>query len=427
MNYFTNPTPEEMKNFLHTSTLDSQVYESVASIIREIKLNGDIGLKTCTLRYDKVDLANRSIAIGQKEMLKALEELEPELKNALMVAKDNIVNYHSRQLRESWKMDIGKDSYIRERTIALKRAGVYVPGGTAPLVSSVLMSVLPAHVAGVKEIYVVTPPAKDGTVNQGILAACALCDVKAIYTVGGAQAIAALAYGTETVPQVDIIAGPGNQYVTEAKRQLYGIVNIDMVAGPSEVLVLADDSSNPQWVALDLLSQLEHGTDSKAICISPSQNFLDALKKAVAEESTKLNRSDILSISIKEGLALIEVDSLYDMVELTNVIAPEHLEIVIKNPDAILDQIRNAGVIFLGEYTPESVGDYIAGPSHVLPTGGKARFFSGLSVYHFIRKMSIISYSQEKLLSDLPYIKTLATCEGLDAHCASALMRKEQK
>ncbi|RJP56657.1 MAG: histidinol dehydrogenase [Candidatus Auribacter fodinae] len=423
MNYFRNPTHEEILNFLHNETLEQEISSSVAGIIEAVKINGDHAVREFTTKFDKVNLKGSALDVSQKEWKVALKSIDPKLVNALKSAKDNIIAYHEKQKRHDWTLELADNSYIKERSVPLKKAGIYVPGGTAPLVSSVLMSVLPAQVAGVKEIYVSTPPRKDGNIDPGILAACELCSVAGVFKMGGAQAIAALAFGTESIPQVDIIVGPGNPYVTEAKRQLFGTVAIDMVAGPSEVLVLADNTTNPRYAALDLLSQLEHGKDSKAICISISSEFTQSLKNALVEECEQLSRGDILSVSMKEGLIIIEVDSIYDMIELTNAIAPEHLEIMLKNPETIVDKITNAGVIFLGDFTPEAVGDYVAGPSHVLPTGGKARFFSGLSVYHFQRKMSVIHYSEEKLKSEITHISTIALCEGLDAHSASAVKR----
>lgn len=425
MNYFVNPSPETIKKFFLDESTSSAVSSAVSDILRQVKTNGDKALFDLTFKFDGVDLSRKGFLVDKEEITSSLAQADPKLIEALEAAKKNIVRYHEHQKRQNWQYEIGYGSYIREIIVPVEKAGIYIPGGTAPLVSTVLMSALPAIVAGVTDVIVVTPPQKDGSVNKGVLAACALCDIYSVYAVGGAQAIAALAYGTESIPKVDIIAGPGNQYVTEAKRQVYGTVGIDMIAGPSEVLILADNTANPEYVAIDLLSQLEHSKDTKAICISTSKQFLEKLEKTIQTESKKVSRKDIIATSMETGLALIEVDTMDTMITLANCISPEHLEIMLKNPARVADKITSAGVIFLGEYTPEAVGDYIAGPSHVLPTGGNARFFHGLSVYHFTKKVSILYYSKEKLDRDASYISTIALCEGLDAHSQSVLKRCE--
>ncbi len=426
MRCFVNPSFKEVSDFISDERVKKDVADKVTDVLRNVKDNGDKAIYEYTLKFDGVDLNKKSFVIGKDEISRAVSKVDAELMNALETAKKNIVRYHDHQKRSNWQFELGYDSYIRELSIPVENAGIYIPGGTAPLVSSVLMTVLPAKVAGVKNVVVSTPPQKDGSVHDGILAACALCDVDAVYSIGGAQAVAAMAYGTETIPKVNVIAGPGNQYVTEAKRQLFGVVGIDMIAGPSEVLVLTDETANPEYVAIDLLSQLEHGKDSKGICISTDKAFLEKLKKSIVVENKKLKRQDILEISMEKGIILIEVPDQNKMIELADQIGPEHLEIMMKNAKTVSEKIKNAGVVFIGEYTPEAVGDYIAGPSHVLPTGGNAQVFYGLSVYHFVKKVSHIYYSKNKLDKEYKHIQTIALAEGLDAHCASVSKRCEE-
>jgi len=427
MKFFDNPSFKEIDAFLRDEVMENTISLRVSAIIDRVKRSGDKALIELTSELDSVDLSSCGFKVGQNELGDSLSKLNAELIESLIIAKTNIVRYHEHQKRPNWQFEIGYGSYIREVSIAVNKVGVYVPGGTAPLVSSVLMSVLPAKVAGVKEIYVVTPPQKNGMVNDGILAACAMCEVDAVYKIGGAQAIAALAYGTQSVPKVDIIVGPGNPYVTEAKRQVYGVVGLDMVAGPSEVLVLADENTNIEFAAMDLLSQIEHGTDSKGICVSTNKKVLEKLETEIVKQSTKLSRKEIINVSLKKGIILIKVDKISQMVDIVNHIGPEHLEIMLQEPKVVMDKITNAGVVFIGGYTPEAVGDYVAGPSHVLPTGGKSRFFYGLSIYHFLKKMSYISYTKEKLNSVAKHIINIAQCEGLDAHLKSVEIRTKEE
>ena len=423
MNYFVNPSYKKLREKLFDTKLKSDIEETVSDIIETVKNNGDQALRQYTLKFDSIDLSGQSLSIDKTEMQEALKKLDTPLLSALEESKENIVNYHKKQIRPNIKLDVGQNSYISEISVPVQTAGCYIPGGTAPLVSSVLMTVLPAKVAGVKKVVVVTPVSKEGTVNKAILAACALCEVDEVYKIGGSQAIAALAYGTESIPQVDVIAGPGNAYVTEAKRQVVGQVGIDMVAGPSDVLILTDKTSNPDYAAIDLLAQLEHGKDSSGICISTSKDFLSELKNSFEKLLQKSARQNILTASAQRGLFLIEVDDNKKMIQLANDIAPEHLEIMTENPESFIPEIKNAGAVFIGKYTPEAVGDYFAGPSHVLPTGGNAKFFYGLAVYHFLKKISIMNYSKEKLLSVADSISIIASTEGLDAHNKSVLLR----
>ncbi|MCB1196481.1 histidinol dehydrogenase [bacterium] len=427
MQYFKNPRFEDLQSFLYNEQIELDVSQCVTAILTKVKEQGDNALIEYTKQFDNVDLSGQSLKIAPTQLKNAFDSLSPEFLESLNEAKKCIVRYHEHQKRPNWQYEIGYDSYIRELTIPVQRAGIYIPAGTAPLISTVLMTVLPAKVAGVSEIIVVTPPQPDGSVNEGILAACALCGVSSVYRIGGAQSIAALAYGTSSIPRVDCIVGPGNKYVTEAKRQLYGIVGIDMIAGPTEILILADENTNPTYAAIDMLSQIEHGKDSKALCICTNSDFLNRLQKEIKVQAESLSRQDILSISLDRGIALIEVPDTKTMISLANEISSEHLEIMTRRPSEIAEKIQNAGVVFLGEYTPEAVGDYVAGPSHVLPTGGKARFFEGLSIYHFVKKVSHIFYTKNKLRSMAHAISDIALAEGLDAHCQSVLKRCEEK
>ncbi len=427
MKFFDNPTYGEIDEFLSDEIRESDVSAKVAGIIEKVKKSGDNALFELTRELDSVDLSASGFKVDEKELKNSLDKLDPELVESLKVAKTNIVRYHEHQKRPNWQFEIGYGSFIREVSVPVNRVGVYVPGGTAPLVSSVLMSVLPAKVAGVKEIIVVTPPQKDGNINEGILAACAMCEVDGVYKIGGAQAISAMAFGTQSIPKVDIIVGPGNPYVTEAKRQLYGVVGLDMIAGPSEVLVLADENTNSEYAALDLLSQVEHGRDSKGICISTNKKVLEKIETEIDKQTKKLSRKEILKVSVDKGIVFVKVDKVNRMIDLVNHIGPEHLEIMLQEPKTVIDKITNAGVVFIGSYTPEAVGDYIAGPSHVLPTGGKAKFFYGLSIYHFLKKMSYISYTKEKLDSVARHIINISKCEGLDAHLKSVEIRTKKE
>lgn len=423
MNCFVNPSYKELKKKFFDTKLKTDIEETVSKIIEKVSTNGDQALREYTLKFDNIDLSGKPLQVDKKEAQLALDKLDENLLSALKQSKKNIIDYHKNQLRPDITLDAGLNSYIKEISMPVQTAGCYIPGGTAPLVSSVLMTALPAKAAGVEKIVVVTPVNKEGSVNKAILAACELCGVDEIYKIGGAQAIAALAYGTESIPQVNVIAGPGNAYVTEAKRQVFGQVGIDMVAGPSNVLILTDKRSDPDYVAIDLLAQLEHGKDSTAICISTSKDFLGNLKNSLDKLLQNSTRQNILTISAEKGLFLIEVDDNQKMVNLANDIAAEHLEIMTETPEIFVSEIKNAGAVFIGKYTPEAVGDYFAGPSHVLPTGGNAKFFYGLSVYHFLKKISIIKYSKEKLVSASGSISIIAETEGLDAHNKSVMLR----
>ncbi len=400
--------------------------ESVKSILKDVKEKGDKALFEYTKKFDGFDLNKDNILVSKKEIEDAYKKVSPELLSAMRNAKDNIRNYHEMQKQKTW-LDI-KDGYSLGQLInPIESVGVYVPGGTAAYPSSVLMNVLPAKVAGVKEIYMVTPPGKNGELNPLCVVAAVEAGVDAIYKIGGAQAIGALCYGTESIKRVHKIVGPGNIYVALAKREVFGYVGIDMIAGPSEILVVADNSANPVYVAADMLSQAEHDTMAAAMLITNDKKLAHEVQKELEVQLSKLERSDIARKSIDDYGAIIVTDDINNAFMLANEAAPEHLELCVVNPFECLSKVKNAGAIFLGHYTPEPVGDYYAGPNHVLPTSGTARFFSPLSVDDFIKKSSIVYYTKEQLLSSADDIIIFANTEGLTAHANAIAVRKNNK
>jgi histidinol dehydrogenase len=357
------------------------------------------------------------------ETQRAYQDVDEDFLQALRTAKRNILRYHEKQKRTSWLEPDPDGSILGQLLLPLKRVGIYVPGGTASYPSSVLMNALPAVVAGVKEIVMISPPRADGTILPEVLVAAAEAGVSEVYKVGGAQGIAALAYGTENIPPVDKITGPGNIYVTLAKKQVFGTVDIDMLAGPSEILILADESGRPEELAADLLSQAEHDRLASAILVSPSRRLLEQTVAEVERQLEDLPRAEIARASWKTYGAAIWVNDLSEGMELANKIAPEHFELVVKDPYTWLGQVRNVGAVFLGRYSPEPVGDYFAGPNHVLPTGGTARFYSPLNVDMFMKKVSVIGYSEAALKRDAQQIALLARSEGLEAHARAVEVR----
>ncbi|MCV4233575.1 histidinol dehydrogenase [Virgibacillus sp. LDC1] len=403
--------------------------EVVKAIVRDIRSEGDAALLRHTEQLDRVRLTADQLRVTEEELKAAYDHVEPSFVRAIQAAADNIRTFHVKQKRNSW-MDLQPDGSILGQIIRpLKRVGVYVPGGKAAYPSSVLMNVIPAQVAGVPEIVMVTPPAtggKDG-INPYILVAAAEAGVTEIYRVGGAQAIAALAYGTETISPVDKICGPGNIYVALAKREVYGAVNIDSLAGPSEIAVLADDSADASYIAADLLSQAEHDEMASAILVTPSRKLGEAVATEVERQLELLPRRDIARASVDTYGAVIITESLREGIEVINRLAPEHLEIVTEEPMAIVGQIENAGAIFLGPYSSEPVGDYFAGPNHIIPTNGTARFASPVDLDDFIKKSSLIYYSKEALLRDGEQIMELARREGLEGHARAIEIRLEQE
>ena len=398
----------------------------VTRILEDVKKNGDKALIQYVKRFDSPGLSVKSLKVTPKEIEAAAKSVDRSFRRALNRSVDQIEAYHRKQLSNSW-IDIDRPGTLLGQIVTpVDAAGVYVPGGKGgetPLVSSVLMGVIPAKIAGVQDIAMVTPPTKDGTINPHLLAAAKKLGIDAVYKVGSAWAIAALAYGTATIPKVDVIVGPGNIYVTLAKKIVAGTVGIDMIAGPSEILVIADSTANPAFTAADLLSQAEHDTMASAVLITDSKAVAQTVSQAVKEQLESLTRKEIAAESLNRFGAILVVSGLDKAFELANRIAPEHLELHVKDPLVYLGQIRNAGAVFMGNYTPEPVGDYIAGPNHVLPTAGTARFSSALSVDNFIKKTSLIHYSKAAFEKEAPDIVRLAEIEGLDAHAEAVKIR----
>lgn len=403
--------------------------ETVKAVVQAVRAEGDAALLRYTEQFDNMKLESHQLRVLEAELKAAYDHVEPSFVTAIRAAADNIRTFHMKQKRSSW-MDLQPDGSILGQIIRpLKRVGVYVPGGKAAYPSSVLMNVIPAQVAGVPEIVMVTPPATRGKegIDPYILVAAAEAGVTEIYRVGGAQAIAALAYGTDSISSVDKICGPGNIYVALAKREVYGVVNIDSMAGPSEIVVLADDTAQPSFIAADLLSQAEHDEMASAVLVTPSQSLAEAVSAEVERQLELLPRRDIARASVDSYGAIIVTDTLKEGIEVVNRLAPEHLEIVTEEPMALVGQIENAGAIFLGPYSSEPVGDYFAGPNHIIPTNGTARFASPVDLDDFIKKSSMIYYSKEALLRDGEMIMELARREGLEGHARAISVRLEQK
>lgn len=400
---------------------DESVTKSVADIIEKVKNEGDKALCELTERFDLVKLD--SFEVTESDLNECIEKAGKEFIDALKEAKENIEEYHKKQKANGYIITKNNGVYLGQRVIPLERVGVYVPGGTAAYPSSVLMNVIPAKVAGVDEIVMVTPPDKNGGINPYIGAAAKIAGVDKIYKVGGAQAVAALAYGTETIIKVDKIVGPGNIFVAEAKKMVFGLVDIDMIAGPSEILVVADEKSNPVHVAADLMSQAEHDKIASAILVTTSKKLYEKVEEELKRQCEYLERKEIIKESLKNYGKAIICESIEECIDISNIIAPEHLELMVDEPMQYLGLVRNAGSVFLGRYTPEPIGDYFGGTNHVLPTSGTARFFSPLSVDSFIKKSSFIYYSKEAVKKDGRKIITMADKEGLTAHANSIKVR----
>lgn len=404
---------------------DEDLEQRVSAILESVRQEGDEALYRLTETLDKVNLRESGLKVSPAETEKAYSQVDEAFLATVRQAKANILSFHEKQKRPSW-FDTREDgSVLGQLILPLKRAGIYVPGGTAAYPSSVLMNALPAVVAGVEEIVMVSPPRSDGSLLPEVLVAAAEAGVTEIYKVGGAQAIAALAYGTKEIASVDKITGPGNIYVTLAKKQVFGTVDIDMLAGPSEILVLADDSARPEELAADLLSQAEHDRLASAILVSPNRTLLEQTIEEVERQLADLPREDIARSSWENYGAAILVQDLEEGLALANQIAPEHFELVVAEPFRWLGKVRNAGAVFLGRFSPEPVGDYFAGPNHVLPTGGTARFYSPLNVDTFMKKMSVINYSEEALKRDAASIAHFARREGLEAHARAVEARRK--
>lgn len=400
------------KRSVDSGTREQQ--DAVKTILSDVRERGDEALRDYTERFDRVRL--QEFRVSEAEFAEASDKVSREVRAALAEAAENIRDFHQRQVRQSWFSTRASGTLLGQLVRPLKRAGLYVPGGTAAYPSSVLMNAIPAKIAGVPEVVITTPPGADGKVNPAILVAAQIAGVTEIYKVGGAQAIAALTYGTEQIKAVDKIVGPGNIFVALAKREVFGLVSIDMVAGPSEIAVLADDTANPRYVAADLLSQAEHDPMSAAILVTTSQAVADAVAQEVERQLADLPRRSIAEAAIRDHGAIILVNNLDEGFAVINGIAPEHLEIMIEEPFEHLGKVENAGAIFLGPYSSEPVGDYFAGTNHVIPTNGTARFSSPLSVDDFIKKSSVVSYSKRDLRENGHKIIALAEQEGLAAH-----------
>jgi histidinol dehydrogenase len=401
------------------------VSDTVAAILRDVRERGDAAVREYTLKFDGADI--NALEVTADELKAAVDGADAEFLAVLREARDNIEAYHIKQKRTGFWIADKPGIILGQKLTALDRAGVYVPGGTASYASTVLMDVVPAKIAGVGEIIMITPPGKNGMVNPDILAAASIAGVDRVFKAGGAQAIAALAYGTQSIPRVDKIVGPGNVYVATAKRMVYGIVDIDMVAGPSEILIIADETANPAYVAADMLSQAEHDPLAAAFLITTSAKLADEAAKQLEIRLAALPRREMAEQAIRDNSAIIIADTLPDAVEISNRIAPEHLEIMTQDPWAMLPLVRHAGSIFLGKYAPEALGDYFAGTNHTLPTSGTARFSSGLSVDDFIKKSSVIYYDKSALAAAADKIALFARREGLEAHARSVTIRMEDK
>lgn len=414
-------SPEEI---FARGTAATDVSGIVRDIIDNVKANGDKALYEYCEKFDKAKLS--SLEVTNEEIDEAFAAVEPQFIEILKQAAGNIRTFHKQQVRQSFILN--GDGYVTGQKITpIEKVGLYVPGGTAAYPSTVLMDSIPAKIAGCKEICITTPPSADGKVNPAILAAAKIAGVDRIFKIGGAQAVAALAYGTETVPKVDKIVGPGNAFVAEAKRQVFGLVSIDMIAGPSEILVIADGKSNPKFVAADLLSQAEHDKMASAVLVTDSAELAEQVSAELERQIPLLPRAEIARISIDNNGKIIVADNLFDVIEVANEIAPEHLELSVDNPFDYLDKIKNAGSIFMGRYCPEALGDYFAGPNHTLPTSGTARFSSPLSVDDFVKKSQYTYYTKDALQKSAESVAFFAEKEGLSAHARSVTVRFEDE
>jgi len=409
------------------SNSDEEINNTVRKIIKEVKDKGDSSVLKFTSEFDSLNAKSISELIISKENLqKSFDNLIQKQKDALNIAAQRIESYHLNQKQESWNYTEDDGTVLGQKVSPLDRVGLYVPGGKAAYPSSVLMNSIPAKVAGVNELIMVVPT-PNGVSNELVLAAAHIADVDMVITIGGAQAIAALAYGTETIPKVDKIVGPGNIYVATAKKQVFGQVGIDMIAGPSEILIICDGTTDPDWIAMDLFSQAEHDEEAQSILLCPDEGFIEKVRNSIQRLLPTMDRESIIRTALKNRGALILTKDIDEAIKISNKIAPEHLELSVENPESILDDIKNAGAIFMGKYSSEALGDYCAGPNHVLPTSSTARFSSPLGVYDFQKRSSIIMASKEGAINLGETAATLAYGEGLQAHAMSALYRTDKK
>ncbi len=414
---------EKIKKILSRGEIQSEEVQNVVKeIIEEVRQNGDNAILKFTKKFDKVSLNPKNITVTSNEIKQAYKNVNKKNIIALKKAYENVLKFHKSQIENS-KFMLENEFILGQIIRPLKRVGIYVPGGRAILVSTVLMNSIPAYLAGVEEIIMVTPPNLYGKVDPYLLIAADMVGIKTIFKVGGAQAIAALAYGTKTIPKVDKIVGPGNIYVAQAKKHVFGRVDIDMIAGPSEILIIADELSNPEFIASDLLSQAEHDEKASAILVTSSFQIAQKVKTEIQKQLDKLKRKNIAVESLKNFGGIFLVKDISSAIAFSNDFAPEHLELHLKEPFIWLGKIKNAGAIFIGSYSPEACGDYMAGPNHVLPTGGTSRFFSPLGVYDFIKRTSVIYYSNKKLREMASYITAISKIEGLEAHTLSVKKR----
>ncbi|WP_205753812.1 histidinol dehydrogenase [Gottfriedia acidiceleris] len=419
-----NHKSEKLENIISRTNLPTvEITKSVEKILLNVKENGDEAVRRYSLIYDEVKL--KSFEVSEDEFNEALEQTDENLVNALIEAKKNIETYHEKQLQDGYKIN-EKNSYVQQLINPIERVGVYIPGGKAAYPSTVLMNVIPAKIAGVNEIVIVTPPNKEGKIKPSILVAAKLAGVTKVLKIGGAQAIGALAYGTETIEKVDKIVGPGNIYVALAKKSVSGIVGIDMVAGPTEVVILADETANPRFIAADLMAQAEHDEMASSIVITNSEEFALKIQQEIPNLLEEQPRREIIKSSFENYGAIIVVKTIEEGIELVNKLAPEHLEVMIKNPESIVHKVKNAGAIFLGDYTPEPVGDYFAGTNHTLPTSGTARFTSPLNVNDFQKKTSVVFYNKAALSEARKHIEVIAEEEGLFGHGKAISIRFEE-
>ncbi|MFC2947866.1 histidinol dehydrogenase [Virgibacillus sediminis] len=402
---------------------EKKIDQAVLEIIQEVRSSGDKALYDYTKKFDKVELDQ--LAVTEEEFLEAEKQVSDSFIQALRKAQQNISEFHQNQMEKSWFVNKEPGIMLGQKVTPLEKVGVYIPGGKAAYPSSVLMNVIPARLAGVETVAITTPPQSDGSINPHVLVAAKQAGADKVYKLGGAQAIAALAYGTESIPKVAKIVGPGNAFVARAKKWVYGDVAIDMIAGPSEICVLADDTASPKYIAADLLSQAEHDESARAVCVTISEPLAEQVIMEVRQQASRLERKEIIDQSLEQfGKVILAADK-EEAFNVVNIIAPEHLELMIENPQEQLEYVKNAGAIFLGSYSPEPLGDYFAGPNHTLPTSATAAFASPLGVYDFIKKSSVIQYSQEALREAASSIQTLAETEGLTAHSNAIQVRKD--
>lgn len=420
--YAAKDIPESFSADRKTEQPD--VTAAVAGILQGVKQRGDEALRAYTLQFDGADIKN--FCVPQEDVEAAKAQVGEEFLGVLQRAAGNIKAFHQKQVRQGFVAAEKTGIVMGQRVLPLARVGLYVPGGTAPYPSTVLMTAIPAQIAGVKRIVMVTPPGKDGKVDAGILAAASVAGVTDIYRVGGAQAVAALAFGTQSIPRVDKIVGPGNLYVATAKRMVYGTVDIDMIAGPSDILVVADNSANPAWVAADMLGQAEHDPLAAAVLVTTSETLAKQVQQQLAAQLPKLERAEVAGQSLHNNGRIIVVQNMQAALGVANAFAPEHLELCVEQPFALLGEVQNAGSIFLGHHTPEALGDYFAGPNHTLPTEGTARFSSPLSVDDFVKKSSYLYYTAQSLAAAGPDVVSFAQREGLGAHANSVCIRLDR-